>query len=136
MPSVAACAVGVSAVVVPLRVSEIVTRLPASAVPLIVGVVALVRSSDVVPAVDAPALSEAVVRSRVGVAVEISIVMTSDADAPLVLPAASVDFAVRVCDPSESEDEVIDHVPVVCATPLTAVPEVVAVPSTVVPSVS
>ena len=138
MPSVPACAVGVSAEVVPLRVSEIVTRLPASAVPVMVGVVALVRLSVVVPVVPVPALSEAVARSMdVGATGAVaSMVTVSDVDAELRLLAPSNAVAVNECVPSASGPVVIDHVPVelVGGAPSAISPDVTAVPTRVVPS--
>ena len=133
MPSVAACAVGVSAEVVPLRVSEIVTRLPASAVPVMVGVVALVRLSVVVPVVPVPALSEAVARSRVGVTVEVSTVTVR-----LTLeefPAASMATIRSTWLPSVNVVDVMlkVSVPLVGGAPSAFAPEMVAVPRTVEP---
>ena len=80
-----------TAVVTPLRVAYSVTELPASAVPVIVGVLSFVMSSDV----DRPALSLAIARSRlVGATVAVSIVIDSALDDELTLPAPSRAFAV------------------------------------------
>jgi len=79
-------------VVVPPKVEYSVTRLPASAVPVMVGVLSFVMSSDV----DRPALSLAIARSRlVGATVAVSIVMASALDDELTFPAASVAIAVK-----------------------------------------
>ncbi len=83
-----------SAVDVPIEVepANSSTLLFASAVPLKVGVVSLVRLS----LLELPR-SEAVIRSGVdGVAVEVSIVRLSAVDAEDVLPALSVAFAVML----------------------------------------
>ena len=67
--------------------------MPASAVPVIVGVVELVRLSVVVPLV--PAVSVEVSRSSAdGVTFAVSTVMESEVDATLVLLAASVALTV------------------------------------------
>ena len=132
VPSLATCAVGDTAAVLPPNVSEIVTRLPASPVPVITGVVTLVRSSLVVPVVPVPDVSLATDRSSVGVAVVMSTVTDSAVEAPLTLPAASVEVAVSECTPSARVVVVIDQVPVPPATPLIAVFEAVTVPRTVV----
>ena len=112
------------------------TAAPFSATPVIVGVVSFVRSSAVVPVVPVPALSDAVSRSIVGVAVDVSTVTASAVDAELRVPAPSSAFAVSEWIPSASVLLVIDHVPVVPAAPCVIVPLVTAVPSTVVPFVS
>ena len=61
-----------------------------------------------------------------------STVTDSAVEAPLTLPAASVEAAVSECTPSARVVVVIDQVPVPPATPLIAVFEAVAVPRTVV----
>ena len=120
-------------VVVPPKVEYSVTRLPASAVPVMVGVLSFVMSSDV----DRPALSLAIARSRlVGATVAVSIVMASAVEVELTLPAASVAIAVNEWIPVDSVDEVIDHVLVPPAAPSAFVPPVTVVPRTVVPLVS
>ena len=83
-----------SAVDVPSEVepAKSSTLLFASAVPVKVGVVSLLRLS----LLELP-LSDAVIRSGVdGVAVEVSIVRLSAEDAEDVLPASSVAFAVML----------------------------------------
>jgi hypothetical protein len=114
-------AVAVPSTVVP-SVSYSVTADPASAVPVIVGVVLLVM-----PSVLELPLSSAVARPVVpGVAgAVLSTVTLSPAEAALV-PDPLVVLAVSVCDPSLSTLLVIDQLPAVA----------LAVPSTVVPSVS
>jgi len=122
-----------TAVIVPFRVAYRVTELPASAVPVIVGVLSFVMLSEV----DRPALSLVTTKSRlVGATVAVSIVIDSAVEVELTLPAASVAIAVNEWIPVESVEDVIDHVSVPPAAPAALVPSVTAVPRIVEPSVS
>src|SRR5205085_1243572 len=95
--------------------SDSVTVLFASAVPVTVGVVALVRLSVLdVPESD-PAVSSGV-EGAVGAAV--SIVTDRLAEAALVLPAASVALAVIVWLPEDSVEVVMLQLPLPSTVPL------------------
>ncbi len=119
-----------SAVTVPSTVvpSEMVTVAPASAVPLMVGVLSLVMPSPLAP------LSLLVSSVAVGVAVLLSMVRLRAADVA-ELPAASVAVAVRLWPPSLR----VVGAPVAVPAPPTVklqlpLASAVTVPSTVVPS--
>ena len=103
-----------------------------------IGVVVLVRLSEVVPPADAPEVSDAVSRSiDVGATGAVASMVTDSAvDAELRVPAPSSALTVSEWIPSASVLLVIVHVPVVPAAPCVIVPLVTAVPSTVVPFVS
>jgi hypothetical protein len=118
LPSAAA----MPSTVVP-SVSYSVTALPASVVPVKIGVVSFV----ILSVLEVPVSEPAVISGAAGAdGADISIVMLSSADAVLMLPAASVAFTVTVWTPAVSADAVMFQLP----------PPAVAVPSTVVPSVS
>ena len=115
-------ATAVPSTVVPF-VSYSVIRLPASAVPLTVGVVMRVTPS----VLEAPlSLAAAKTGAAGAMGAVVSMVIASAAEAALVLPAISVDLTVRLWAPEASVLLVMLQTP----------PVATAVPSTVVPSVS
>ena len=118
-----------SAVVVPSTVVPSVSYnlmvAPASApLPVMVGVVALVRLSELLLPVSEPDARSAAFGAA---GAKVSMVTVRAADAALVLPAASVALVVNVWLPALSVLDVMLQLPE---------PSAVAVPSTVVPSVS
>ena len=113
--------------------SNSVTVLPASAVPVKVGVVTLVMPSML----DDP-VSEAALRAGVDGATgaEVSIVTDVTAEATPTLPAASVAFAVMLCAPLPSAELVMLQLPpVATALPICVVPsnKVTVLPASAVP---
>src|SRR4051794_23270058 len=123
------------ATAVPISVapSNSVTAVPASAVPVKVGVVTLVILS--LPELP---LSDAVARSGVegAAGAAVSMVTASVPEAALVLPGASVGGAVMLCDPFvRVELAIVQLPPVATAGPISVVPSnsVTVVPASAVP---
>ena len=73
-----------------------------------------------------PMVSRLSATAMAAVGALVSMVRLSPAEAKDTLPAASAALAVRVCEPADRVEDVIDQLP----------PVAVPVPSTVVPSVS
>ncbi len=122
-----------SAVVEPTEpsISDVnATVLAASAVPVIVGVLSLVRSS-----VDELPMSLPAARSRANgtAGAEVSIVTANADDATLVLPTTSVDVAVRLWTPSASTLDSIDQTPDPSAVVEPTEPSISEVNATVLP---